>query len=219
MNKTKTRTLTLAAMFAALAYLVMLIGRLPIMPTLSFLKYDPKDVIIAVAGFLLGPLQGLAITAAVSLLEMITVSETGFIGLAMNILSTGAFMLPAAGIYRRNRSMRGAVTGLILGVVCMAVVMLAWNYIITPLYMHAPRETVAGMLLPVFLPFNLLKGTLNAAITMLLYKPLVQSLRSLRLVPEDKLRPDKGRSFSIWVTLVCVFVIATVIVCFRLIGK
>lgn len=53
--------------------------------------------------------------------------------------------------------------------------MMVWNYLVAPLYMGVPREEVAKLLLPAFLPFNLLKGGLNAAITMLLYRP-VQSV-------------------------------------------
>ena len=51
------------------------------------------------------------------------------------------------------------------------------EYFITPIYMGYPKEAVARLLLPVFLPFNLLKGGLNAAFTFLLYKPIVQALR------------------------------------------
>ena len=216
---TKTKNLTLAAMLAAVAFLVMLLGRLPIMPAVSFLKYDPKDVVIAIAGFLLGPVQGLLITVVVSLIEMFTVSETGLIGFAMNVLSTGAFMLPAALIYRNSRTRRSAVMGLCLGVVCMSVIMLAWNFIITPLYMKVSRQTVAGMLLPVFLPFNLLKGALNAGITMLIYKPVAQALRRAHLLPEAPSSEGRRVQFSLGVTLAAVFVVATAIVCFWLLGR
>ena len=71
---------------------------------------------------------------------------------------------------------RAAVTaaGLLWGWGCMAVVMLFWNYLITPVYMGCSREEIAKLLLPVFLPFNLLKGGLNGAITLLLYRPVVK---------------------------------------------
>ncbi len=48
--------------------------------------------------------------------------------------------------------------------------------LITPIYMGYPREAVAELLLPVFLPFNLFKDGLNAASTFLLYKPVVSAL-------------------------------------------
>ena len=46
-----------------------------------FLKYEPKDIIIACAGLIYGPLSSLAVSLVVSFAEMITVSDTG-IGIA-----------------------------------------------------------------------------------------------------------------------------------------
>ena len=206
-EQTNTRRLTLMAMLAAMAYVAMLVTR-PLPHVAGFLSYDLKDVVVAVAGFILGPVPALLITAVVSLVEMVTVSTTGFIGLAMNILSTGAFALPAAIIYGRSRSLRSAALGLGLGVILMTVVMLAWNYILTPLYMHVPRDVVAGMLLPTFLPFNLVKGALNAGITMLVYKPLSAALRRARLLPEREGGAHAG-SFNPVVTLVSAFIVIT----------
>ena len=40
------------------------------------------------------------------------------------------------------------------------------------------------MLPTVFLPFNLVKGGLNMALILLLYKPVVTALRKARLAPE-----------------------------------
>ena len=90
----------------------------------------------------------------------------------------------------------------------MAVAMLLWNYIITPFYMGVPRETVAGMLLPVFLPFNLVKGGLNAALTLLLYKPIVSALRSAHLAEPSVSGKSKG-SFSVGFTLFSLAVLIT----------
>ncbi|MDL2214544.1 ECF transporter S component, partial [Clostridia bacterium OttesenSCG-928-O13] len=78
----------------------------------------------------------------------------------------------------------------------MTGVMLLWNYFITPLYMGFPRDAVAAMLLPVFLPFNLIKGGLNAAITMLLYKPLVMALRKAGMVPQSRAATAQGEAAS-----------------------
>lgn len=182
MNTTgKTRRLTLMAMFAAMAYVIMAVGRFPI-SSVDFLKYDPKDVVLAIAAFILGPMPGFAITVVVSVLEMLTVSSTGLIGLLMNVLSSAAFICPAAALYKRRHTLRGAALGLSLGVVAMTALMLLWNYFVTPYYMGYPREAVAAMLVPVFLPFNLVKGCLNAAITMLIYKPVSRALKKSGLV-------------------------------------
>ena len=46
----------------------------------------------------------------------------------------------------------------------MTATMVAWNYLISPLYMGVSREVVAAMLIPVFLPFNAIKSVINAVV-------------------------------------------------------
>lgn len=191
MKPSNTKKLTTLAMLAALAYLIMVVGRIPMV---LFLSYDPKDVIIAIGGFLFGPLEAFAISFVVSLIEMFTVSDTGIIGAVMNLVSTCSFACTAAIIYKKNHTLKGAIIGLLCGVVAMVVVMLLWNYLLTPIYMGYPREAVAAMLPTTFLPFNLIKGGLNAAITMLLYKPVVTTLRKAGLAPSSIARRDSQGS-------------------------
>ena len=189
--KNKTHRLTLMAMFAALAYIVMLVGRFPI-SSVDFLKYDPKDVILVICGFILGPMPALLVTFVVSAIEMLTVSSTGIIGLIMNVLSSAGFACTAAFVYKKRHSLRGAAVGLVLGALVMTALMLLWNYFITPYYMGMPREAVAAMLVPVFLPFNLIKSALNAAIAMLIYKPVSRALRQIGLTePAGGQAPEK----------------------------
>lgn len=198
MKHEQVKKLTVLAMLCAVAYVIVALVRIPVV---MFLKYEPKDVIIAFGGFLYGPLAALIVTAVVSFIEMLTVSTTGWIGLIMNILSTAAFACTAALVYRKKHTLSGAVIGLLLGSVAMTVVMLIWNYALTPLYMGMARADVAAMLVPVFLPFNLLKSGLNSAITILLYRPLVQGLRHVGLFPQSRVGSKPARTGKLWVWL------------------
>lgn len=177
-----TKKMVTLAVMTAIAYMAMLFFRIPVV---LFLKYEPKDVIIAIGGFMYGPLASVMMSAVVSLVEMVTTSDTGPIGALMNFIGTSAFACTAALIYKRMHSIKGAVVGLVCGTVFMTIIMLAWNYLVTPIYMGTPRDVVAGMLLPAFLPFNLLKGALNSGITMLIYKPLSNIMRKAHLLPES----------------------------------
>jgi len=224
-TRTRTKQLTVLAMLSALAYVIMVFGRIPVLTVPPFLKYDPKDVILVIGGFIFGPLPVLMMSVVVSFLEMITVSDTGIIGFLMNVLSTCAFACTAAYIYKKIHSLKGAIIGLIVGWIAMAAVMILWNYLVTPIYLASlahgfsdrealsqaveeMRPMVAKMLIPIFLPFNLLKGGLNAAITMLLYKPVRTGLSKSRLLPEttDAQTPSK---INIGAMLVSVFILVT----------
>ena len=185
-SRFSVKKLVLLAMLAAVAYVIVSFVRIPVV---GFLSYEPKDVIITIAGFILGPMASFLISFLVSALEMVTISDTGPIGALMNLISTCSFACTAALIYKRRHTMAGAVMGLLCGMVAMIAAMLLWNWLITPLYMGVSREQVEGMLLPMFLPFNALKGGLNCGFTLLLYKPLMAVLRRTGLVSAS---PSKG---------------------------
>ena len=192
MKHESTRRLVLMAMLAAVAYLIMVAIRIPVV---LFLKYEPKDTVITIGGFLLGPMASLIISLLVSLVEMVSVSDTGIIGCIMNFISTCSFACVAALIYKKDRTLRGAVLGLLLGSISMICVMLLWNWLITPLYLGGTREEIAAMLLPVFLPFNTLKAGFNSALVLALYKPLTGALRKAKLLPQSsgqKSNPKPG---------------------------
>ena len=182
-NKLNTKSFAVLGMLSAIAFIAKLISS--VFPMVSgFLSFDLKDVIIVITGFMMGPLASVLVTVVVSFVEMVTISSTGPIGFVMNVLASSAFACTASLIYHRNRKMSGAVTGLVAGVLAMTAVMILWNWLITPIYMGVPREVVEGMLLPVFLPFNLIKGGINATLAMLLYKPIVDALRKAKLLEE-----------------------------------
>lgn len=206
MKREKLKKSVIISMLAALSFLSVVLIRIPVV---LFLSYEPKDVIITIGGFLFGPLVSALISLIVSFMEMVTISTTGPIGMLMNFIATCSFACTAAVIYKRKRTVSGAVTGLVLGVFSMVLVMLFWNYLITPLYMGVSREAVAEILVPAILPFNLLKAFINAALTMLLYKPVSIALRKAHLLPEKALESNKRRSIGI--ALVSLTVIITCI--------
>lgn len=205
-NKLSVKHMVLLAMLAAIAYMMVSLIRIPLV---LFLSYEPKDVIITIGGFLLGPMASFIVSLVVSLLEMVTISQTGPIGCLMNLLSTCTFACTAAFIYKKKHTMSGAILGLTVASVVMVITMLLWNWLITPLYMTGTsRSDVAAMLLPVFLPFNLLKAGLNSAFILLLYKPIVTALRKTRLIAE----PSKsGRSSKAGVYLLAAALLITCI--------
>lgn len=204
MNINKTKKLTTISMLCALAYVAVIVGRIPLV---LFLKYDPKDVVIVIGGFIFGPLTAFTVTVIVSIVQMFTISGTGIWGCIMNIVSSCSFACTAAFIYKKKHSLSGAILALFCGWSCQVGIMMVWNYIIAPIYMGYPREAIVELLLPAFLPFNLIKGGLNAAITMLLYKPIVTALRRSNLI-ESNNNPEKMK-LNIGVVLAAMLMIIT----------
>ncbi len=210
-KKFSVKYTAMMAMFCALSYVAVLLSKF-IPDIAGFLSYEPKDAIIIIAGFLFGPLSSVLISVIVSFIEMITISATGPYGFLMNIVSTCAFAVPAAWFYRKHHTHNGAVCGLVIGTLVMVVCMLIWNYVVTPFYMGVPREQVAAMLMSVFLPFNLVKGGINAGITLLIYAPVVNALRKAKLIAPSSSGTKK--KFSIGYTLFALAVVVTFVLLF-----
>ena len=218
-GKVDTRRLATMAMLVALGYIVTVVTRVPLIAAAPYLKYDPKSVVLVIGGFLYGPMAGGAMCLVVALIEMFTVGQSGIFGFIMNVLASVAFVCPAAWIYGRRRTLKSAIAGLAAGVAALTVTMLLWNYLITPLYQpNMTRDAVAGMLLPVILPFNLLKGGLNMALTLLLYQPVNNGLRRLHLLPA---LPDGERRRKIHVgnLLFAAALLAGCLIVVKLMGK
>lgn len=214
MNKTKKLTVT--ALLCAMAYIAVFIAKLLPISIISFLKYDPKDAIIVMGGFMFGPACAAVISVAVSLAEMLTISETFLYGFFMNVVSTCTFACTAAVIYRANKSFKGALAALFAGSATTALAMMVFNYVVTPFYMGIPRTAVGAMLLPVFLPFNVIKCLLNSALAILLYKPLVRILRRSGMLEQNERNGKSNNRGSIFAA---VFIIAVCILALLILKK
>jgi len=214
--QTNTKKLCVLALMSALAFILAAVVRVPIVSYGPLvLRYDPKDIVIVITGFIYGPMAAFVVTVVVSLLQMITVSATGFVGLLMNIVASTAFCCTAAFIYKKDRTIRGAVIGLLTGAIFATAVMMAWNYVLTPIFLDMPRERVVPLLRPIFLPFNLINNFLNVALTILLYKHAMAILRVSKLLPQK----DAGQKcINIGMIVASIFVILTCIIWWLIFG-
>lgn len=182
-QKMKMRLLKLVgvALFTALAYVVMLLIHFPV----QFLTLDLKDAVITLCGLCFGPISALVSSVVVALVEMVTVSSTGVYGFIMNALGTAAFSVTVSLIYKYKKNFLGAIIGLLSGVFAMTAVMMIFNLIVTPYYMHVEVAQVANMIPTLLLPFNLVKATFNAAVVLLLYKPISNVLQKIGFLPKS----------------------------------
>ena len=187
-TKMVTRVGVLGAIAAVLAY----IPGIPIIPPIY--KLDFSTVPVLLGGFSMGPLPGLCILLIKNVVSLLNTSSMG-VGELADLMTGAAIMIPAALIYKRNRTLKGALTGLLVGIAAMVAVGAIANYfIMIPFYvnvMHMPLDTIIAMIgqvvppvdsLPKLIllatsPFNLLKGAVLAAVTCLLYKRLSPLLK------------------------------------------
>ncbi|KXL54090.1 riboflavin transporter RibU [Anaerotignum neopropionicum] len=172
-KKMSTRIMVSLAMLAAISVVLVAVIHFPLIPAAAFLEYDPADIPILIGAFAFGPVAGLLLAIVVSVIQGITVSAaSGPIGIVMHIFATGACAFVAGSIYKRNKTRKNAVIALIAGALVQTVAMVIMNMIFTPLFMNVPLEKVIGMLVPIIIPFNLLKAGINCTMTFFLYKSI-----------------------------------------------
>lgn len=203
---------TAIAMFAALAYICVVIIRIPNIG--GFLTLDFKDVIITIGAMFFGPIAAVVLAVLVPLLEFLTVSGTGVYGLIMNFISSFTFAFVASVIYKYKKNLVGAIIGLLSAVLSVTAIMMLANLWITPYYTGMPTAAVAALIPKLLLPFNLTKAILNAALTMMLYKPLTNILKKTRLyiAPKEKENNIQKDKRTAKIRSILIFAISLVIV-------
>ena len=166
-NKWDTRQLVTMALMCAIAALLSFI-QIPLIPGVTFLTYDPSLMPAMVCGFAFGPAAGLSVGVVGAVIHGILMAD--FTGALMNILVVAGFVLPAALVYRRSRTFRSGVVGLVLSVIAATLMAILGNLLVTPAWLGVPLDAVVAMILPILTPFNLAKGALNAVLTLVVYK-------------------------------------------------
>lgn len=206
-NLDKIRKIVVIALFCAIAYIFTYFPKFKVM----FLTFDIKDAVMAIGAMYFGPLSAVIMTALVSVLEFLTVSDTGVYGLIMNFISSTTFCLVASLIYKYNKKISGAVLSLVSAALSMTAVMMLANLFITPYYMGVSRADIQGMIPTLFFPFNLAKGVLNAAVVMLLYKPLSAVLKSAKIY-RGKEESAPARTYKLSSSLIAAAISIVIIV-------
>ena len=188
-SENSIKTLAKIAIMGAVAVVIMLFSfPLPSIAP-SFYKLDFSEVAVLIGSFALGPIAGIGIEALKVLLNLIfNGTNTAFIGEFANFLMGCALVVPAGVIYQKNKTRKGALVGIVVGIITMVIAGDLLNYfLLIPAYVsiaHFPLEAIiaAGTKIFPFITstlslvlvcvtlFNLVKGVLVGIITVLIYK-------------------------------------------------
>ncbi|WOV85399.1 ECF transporter S component [Sporosarcina jeotgali] len=180
MNSKKLRVMILVAILGSISTVLMQFNfPLPALP--GFLKIDFSEIPAVLAVMTLGPVAGILVELLKNVLHwFLSGSPTGVpVGEIANFVTGILFIMPIYFIFNKFRNSRGLTAGLISGTISMAVGMSLLNYLVfLPAYtyfLNAPPVTGDGlykMIVLGILPFNLIKGAILMAISLLLFKSM-----------------------------------------------
>lgn len=179
--------------------LVLMLFEIPLPFAPSFYKIDFSEVPVLIGSFAMGPVAGVLVELVKILLKLLTKgSTTAGVGDVANFLIGISFCLPAAFIYRKMHSKKGAIIGMAAGTIFMTLVGCFLNaYVLLPTYAKAFQmpidalvamgTAVNGHITSLFTfvafavaPFNLLKGILVSLVVALIYKKISPILKQSR---------------------------------------
>lgn len=166
-NRWNTRQLVTMALMCAIASLFSFV-QIPLIPGVSFLTYDPSLMPAMVCGFAFGPGAGIAVGSIAAVIHGLILGE--WVGSLMNIFATAFFVLPAALLYGRMHTLKGAIAGLVISVITATAGAILVNLTIGVWFYYGSADVIIPLILPALLPFNLVKTILNALLTLVVYK-------------------------------------------------
>ena len=184
----KTNKMIKISLLAAIAVILMYID-FPVIPIFPWLKIDLSDVPALMGAFAFGPLSGVIIELMKNLLILIVKGTgTGFVGELANFLVGVALVWPAALVYKKNKTKKTAILGMVLGVLCIEVVgILANVYLLLPAYgMQMSQSELIKYITVGLLPLNGVKALVVSVSTYFLYKRVSVSI--------FKVKPNFGSS-------------------------
>ncbi|MDY6062662.1 MAG: ECF transporter S component [Erysipelotrichaceae bacterium] len=190
-NLKTVQKICIISILSVLSYLLMYVRfPLPIAP--SFYEMDFANIPTLFGAIFLGPYVGIGVELLRFLLKLIFIpTSTFFIGEFSGLMVNLALIIPVAIIYKQNKTYKNLIMALIVGIISFTLIAALTNYfIIIPMYVsvmklkletiisigHAINANVNSLWNLIWIctiPFNLIKGGLNALIVVMAYYHMV----------------------------------------------
>ncbi|MFS9156105.1 ECF transporter S component [Streptococcus infantis] len=182
---TNTRRLSTIAILSALSFVLMYFD-FPLLPAASFLRIEFSILPVLVGLVVMDLPAALGVILLRSLLKLMLNNQgvSTYIGLPMNIVALGVFVIAFGLIWKKERTTMRFVLASVAGTLGLTLVMLVLNYVYAvPLYAKFANfdiEKILGLsnyLLTMVLPFNLIEGIIFALAFWLIYVFLKVTLK------------------------------------------
>lgn len=186
-----TKKIVVCGVFSAISAILMVLEfGLPFAPP-GIYKFDFSELPALIAGFAYGPVAAVMIEfIKVVIKTFIKGTSTAFVGELANFVVGCSFVLPASIIYRLKKTKKVAVISCIVGTLMITAFGSFFNAVyLIPTFANmygldinaivgmgtAVNSHIVSLSSFIFLavaPFNLVKGTVDSVLTILLYKRL-----------------------------------------------
>lgn len=171
-SKWDAKQVAICALFSAAAIATSYIS-IPIFPAAPFLKYDPSGIICLLAVLLYGTKIG----AVVVTLPWVIRAFTNPAGALMSFVIGLGGILVAGVLSAKIKGAKGVTVALIVSAIVSVILAIIMNLIVTPAFSGVPVESVLGMIVPILLPFNIVKFAINSVVAGIVFAPLKRIIK------------------------------------------
>lgn len=172
-GKWDSRQIATSAFFVALSIATSFV-EIPIFPAASFLKYDPSGVFCLLAGLIYGLPTGCVVAVLPWVFRLVINPAGAFMSLLMGL----AGVVVSSLIFQTSKNSKGKlVVSLVVAVLASTAMAVVANLVVTPAYTGVSVEAVLAMIVPIIIPFNLIKFSINSAIAGILFFPLRTAIK------------------------------------------
>lgn len=213
--KNKNNQMKMMILLIGIAIILGYLIRLPLFPSMPFIKYDPTDVSILIGTFLFGPISGLLLSAIAALIQGFTInSGGGIIEMLMHFIASASYVIVAGNIYKRKNTRKGVLLGLSFGSIAMIICMIMWNVFFMPVFLGIPTEEIVSLILPIILPSYFFKAVIDIVLTYVCYICVEKALSLEIDLREDKAEISMSLKNWMLTILICNLPVVNLIMLF-----
>lgn len=170
----------ITSIIGALAFIIMRIITVPLIPSAPYLKYEPSGAVLLLAATIIGPVSGIIACLIKDLLYFVMTGANIF-GIISDFACTGTYVFTVALIMNSKYKIKSQVfIALILGTIISALIMIPVNYMVLFFEFGMTMDKVTAIQ-PALITFNLLKGVLNGAVYLVFIQPIGKAIVQSRV--------------------------------------
>ena len=170
MSSASVLNISLIGIFAAISVVSIMLLHFPIIPAAPYLEYDMADVPIMLIAMLINPIAGECVLLIVSLIQAFAFGGNGIIGCIMHFVASSAMVLIMGYVYRKwQKILPHLIIAAVISTLAMTALMIPLNLIFTPILFGMPVSAVKDLIVPVLIPFNLIKAGINCTACVALF--------------------------------------------------
>ncbi len=180
-TKNKLIMLTQMSILIALAFSLLVLVRIPIIPTAPYLIYDMADVVIIISSFMFGTIPAIAMSSVLYLIEALFLTPDSWIGFIMEFTSSSIVVIMLSLFKVSEKKISIKILAIFTATIVTTIVMIPLNYVFQTEFYGIPYEVIWNVILVAVIPFNIIKVVLNCSVSLLMFKlikPLLINIKN-----------------------------------------